>query len=341
MGGDEARPEPGRGATIPLACGVDIGGTKVAAGLVAADGSVLARARRSTPSRDAEAVSQVVAEVVGELSASAGGLHGLPVGIGAAGMVDLDGVVRYAPNIAWADYPLRADLAERLGVPVVVENDANVAAWGEYRAGAGRDARETLVMLTIGTGVGGGLVLGDRLMRGTNGLGAELGHVIVHEGGAPCPCGNLGCLEALASGTAIGRTAAEAVASGVVPEDSLLHQLEELTGKSVTVAARAGDAAAVGVLARVGFWLGVGLASLTNAFDPEVIVVGGGAMEAGELLLGPARESFVQRVIGRRYRTLPPVRPAALGDDAGIVGAALLAVERAESEQRDADLSVG
>ncbi|HEY8338823.1 MAG TPA: ROK family protein [Egibacteraceae bacterium] len=334
MGGDETR----AAATHRLACGVDIGGTKLAAGLVAADGSVLARARRSTPAQDAEALSALVADVVAELSASAGGLRGLPVGVGAAGLVDLDGVVRYAPNIAWADYPLRADLAERLGVPVVVENDANVAAWGEYRAGAGRDARQTMLMLTVGTGVGGGLVMGDRLMRGSNGLAAELGHVIVDEGGPPCPCGNLGCLEALASGTAIGRTAAEVLDSGVVPEGSLLHELDELTGKSVTVAARAGDAAAVGVLERVGFWLGVGLASLVNAFDPEVIVVGGGAIEAGDLLLEPAREAFVQRVIGRRYRTLPPIRRAALGDDAGIVGAALLALERAEAEHRDADL---
>jgi len=334
MGGDETR----AAATHRLACGVDIGGTKLAAGLVAADGSVLARARRSTPAQDAEALSALVADVVAELSASAGGLRGLPVGVGAAGLVDLDGVVRYAPNIAWADYPLRADLAERLGVPVVVENDANVAAWGEYRAGAGRDARQTMLMLTVGTGVGGGLVMGDRLMRGSNGLAAELGHVIVDEGGPPCPCGNLGCLEALASGTAIGRTAAEVLDSGVVPEGSLLHELDELTGKSVTVAARAGDAPAVGVLERVGFWLGVGLASLVNAFDPEVIVVGGGAIEAGDLLLEPAREAFVQRVIGRRYRTLPPIRRAALGDDAGIVGAALLALERAEAEHRDADL---
>ena len=324
-----------------LAYGVDIGGTKVAAGLVATDGSVLARTRRETPAQDTEALSALVADVVEELSAHAGGLRRAPVGVGAAGMVDVGGTVRYAPNIAWADYPLRADLAERLGVPVVVENDANVAAWGEYRAGAGREARATLLMLTIGTGVGGGLVLEDRLMRGWNGLAAEFGHVIVNEGGAPCPCGNLGCLEALASGTAIGRTAAEAVASDAVPADSMLRDLDELTAKSDTAAPRAGDAAAIGVLERCGFWLGVGMATLTNAVDPEMIVVGGGAIEADQLLLGPAREAFAERVIGRRYRTLPEIRRAELGDDAGLVGAALLALEQADRERDGADLRVG
>jgi glucokinase len=234
--------------------------------------------------------------------------------------------VRYAPNLRWRDYPLRAALVERLGVPVSVDNDGNVAAWGEYRCGAGRDARTSMQMLTVGTGVGGGIIQMGGLVRGADGLGGELGHIIVAEGGPPCPCGNSGCLEAVASGTAIGRAAEDALASGRVPADSALHGIEVLTGKSVTAAAQAGDAAAIAVLAEVGFWLGVGIASLINAFDPEIVVVGGGGMKAGDLLLVPARESARDRVIGLAHRSMPPVVAAELGDDAGVVGAALLAL---------------
>lgn len=309
----------GAGAAV----GIDIGGTKVAAGRVGPDGAVQQRTRRATPA-GAEAIDDLVVDVVREL---AGG-RAVPVGVGAAGLIDPEGGVLYAPNVAWVDYPLRKVLSDRLGATVVVDNDANVAAWGEYRCGAASDAQASMVMLTVGTGVGGGLVVGGQLVRGANGLGAELGHVIVLEGGPQCPCGNHGCLEALASGTAIGRFAQEAVASGSVPDGSALHRASPLDGKAVTTAAEAGDPAAVDVLAQAGRWLGVGIASIVNALDPEVVVVGGGAMRAGELLLAPAREAAAARIIGRRHRTPPPVIPASLGDDAGLVGAALLAADR-------------
>lgn len=308
-----------------LAVGVDVGGTKIAAGLVAGDGSVVERVRHVTPADDVDALLDLIAGAARDLE-RAHGLQGLPVGVGAAGLIDRDGVVRYAPNIAWRDEPLRARLAERLDRPVVVENDANAAAWGEYRAGAAVHARTSLVMLTVGTGVGGGLVTENRLIRGALGLGAEFGHIVLDEGGPLCNCGNRGDLESLASGRAIGRMAAEAVAAGEAPEGTPLRNAGSLTGKAVTVAAHAGDATALHILDRAGFWLGVGIASLINALDPELVVVGGGAMEAGELLLEPARRAAAERIMGKGHRPTPPIVRAALGDQAGLVGAALLAL---------------
>ena len=331
-----------------LAVGVDVGGTKVAAGLVASDGSVLARLRAVSPADDANALVDLIERLVRKL-ASAGGVPGgqrpttlpagspgqaaLPVGVGVAALVDNTGVARYAPNLAIGDFPLEAELASRLRVPVTVDNDANAAAWGEFAAGAGREARTSMVMLTLGTGVGGGLVLEGRLVRGEHGLAGELGHIIVQEGGPLCPCGNRGCLEPLASGTAIARSASALIDHGDCPADSALLSLPQLTGKTVTLAAHAGDAAAQSVLAQCGFWLGVGIASIANALDPEIVVVGGGAMQGGELLLGPARQSFAERLVGKAQRTPAPVVRAQLADDAGIVGAAILALAAADQER--------
>lgn len=304
------------------AVGVDVGGTKLAAGLVAPDGSVLARRRVQTPPEGGPAVAAAIGTVVRELWAEADAGPG-PVGVGAAGIVDLDGMVRYAPNIpGWRDTPLAAELTAALGVAVRVDNDANAAVWGEFRAGAARGAEGAVLMVTVGTGIGGGLILGGELVRGRHGLAAEFGHLIVSEGGPECGCGNRGCLEAMASGTAIAREAREGLARG---EGGALAGLADPTGKDVTRAAADGDAFARGVLARCGAWLGVGIVSLVHALDPELVVVGGGAMQAGELLLAPARAAFAERLMGRASRTMPPIVPAALGDDAGLVGAALLA----------------
>ncbi len=309
-----------------LAVGVDVGGTKMLAGLVAGDGRVLRRIRRDTPVHDPDGIVRLVADVVEELRAEPTA-SGAPVGVGAAGMVDLRGVMRYAPNLDWRDFPLRAGLVRLLGDDVWVENDANVAAWGEFRAGAGVDARSSMLMITVGTGVGSGLVLGGQLVRGRNGLATEFGHIIVAEGARRCGCGNRGCLEAMASGTAIGRSAQEALDAGEVPADSLLRRSGTPSGKSVTLAAHAGDAFAEEVLARCGFWLGVGVASLVAGLDPEIVVVGGGAIEAGERLLQPARRAYAPRVMGHDHRDLPAVVEARLGDDAGFTGAALLALD--------------
>lgn len=309
-----------------VAIGVDVGGTKLAAGLVAADGSVLDRVRHATPDT-ADAIVDCIVEVATDL-AQRHHLTDPPVGVGAAGLIDAGGTVRFAPNLPWRDFALGEALRARLSGPVTVDNDANVAAWGEYRFGAGRGAHQSLVMLTIGTGVGGGLVLEDRLVRGAGGMAGELGHMAVLEGGPQCPCGSLGCLEALASGSAIARFAQEARAAGRLAAGSplTLGSVEELTGKAVTVAAHAGDADSLEILATAGRWLGVGVASLIAAFDPEVIVLGGGAMQAGHLLLEPAIDAARQRLVGKGYRAMTPIVPATLADEAGLVGAAALAL---------------
>ncbi len=311
---------PGEQAAVA----VDVGGTKIAAGIVTAEGEVRSRARLDTPNGSGDELTKAVLTAVGGLGAAA---EGLPVGVAAAGLVDRSGAVRYSPNLAWVDCPLQETLAGRLDRQVVVENDANAAAWAEYRFGAASSARVGAVMITVGTGIGGGLVVDDRLARGANGLGAEFGHMIVAEGGRRCPCGNHGCWEAMASGTAIGRVAREWRAKGLVPTDSPLARAGGMTGAVVGSAAREGDETATAVLAECGQWLGVGLASLVNALDPETIVIGGGAASLGDLLIGPATASCHERVMGRAHRRLPLIREAVLGEDSGLIGAALLALE--------------
>jgi glucokinase len=309
-----------------ITIGIDVGGTKIAAGAVDADGTVLARRRIATEAEHPQAVVAGIAKVASELRAAAPAA--VAVGVGAAGLIDVErGVVRMAPNIAWHDVHLRDLLTDRLGLPAIVDNDANVAAFGESLFGAGRGAGDQ-AMVTVGTGIGGGLVIGGAIYRGARGLGAELGHVILNEGGAPCACGNRGCFEAMASGNSIGRRARERAAE---PEAKTVVELaggivEQITGEIVGEAAKKGDDFALSVFADTGKWLGVGLASLVNLLDPDVIVVGGGAAAGtGDLLLAPARVAMEERVIGHHRRVLPPVVPARLGYDAGLVGAAALA----------------
>lgn len=303
--------------SAPVAIGVDVGGTKLVAATLDADGAVVERRRLSTPAGEGDRLLDTLTEIVEGL----GG--GLPVGIGIAAIVDPAGVVRYGPNIGVRDLPLAELLADRLDVPVVVKNDATVAAYGEYRIGAGRDADEML-MLTLGTGVGGGIVLDGRILEGRGGFAGELGHIIVHEGGRPCPCGNRGCLEAYASGTAIGLTARERLVDREIT--STLREVVQLDGKAVTSAAVDGDAFARDVLREAGSWLGVGMASLANALDPELIVVGGGAaIQAADFVIPAARQALADRLLGRAFRTPPEVVHATLSDDAGMVGAGLLA----------------
>ena len=311
-----------------VAVGIDIGGTKLAAGLVAGDGSVLDRERVDTPTSSAEALVELVVSVARDL-AERHAVPAAPIGVGIAGLIDRQGVARFSPNLpALAEYPLREVLSARLAGPVTVDNDANVAAWAEFRHGAGRGAAESLLMLTVGTGVGGGLVLDGRLVRGATGMAGELGHIAVLEGGPPCPCGALGCLEALASGSAIARAAREAQSAGRLQPGSALAALApaDITGKAVTVAAHAGDGDAEAIMTTAGRWLGVGIASVIAAFDPEIVVLGGGAMQAGHLLLEPARAAAQERLLGRKHRELCPIVAATLGDEAGVVGAALLAL---------------
>lgn len=300
------------------AIGVDIGGTKIAAGVVDGDGAILRRQRRPTPVDDAKALGRATVEVIADLDAP-----DAPVGVGVAGWVDLDGRVRTSPNLpGLADEPLRERLEAELASPVAVLNDADAAAWGEFCLGAGREA-DALAMFMVGTGVGGGLVLHGQLVRGAHGAAGELGHLLVEEGGPLCACGNRGCLEAHASGNAIARKARERRADGVLAAGSALAS-EELRGEDVAAAAADGDADALAVLADAGFWLGIGVASVVNAFDPAVVVIGGGAAGAGGLLLEPARRACALRVLGAPAREAPPLVLGELGDP-GLIGAALMA----------------
>jgi glucokinase len=311
---------------MPLAIGVDIGGTKVAAGVVDDQGQVIASTRRPTPGSDVGKTEAVIAEVVNELSEQ----HRVSaVGIGAAGWIANDlATVLFAPHLAWRDEPLREALGEAIGVPVVVENDANAAAWGEYRYGAARGA-QVAVMVTMGTGIGGGLVVDGRLYRGANGVGCEYGHMCVVPDGRRCACGNRGCWEMYASGRALARDARELADVSPIGAHRLMTlaqgDLNRLTGPLVTQAAREDDPGAVEIYTAMGRWLGRGLANLAAVIDPTVFVIGGGVSEAGDLLLGPARQAFREGLTGRGFRPAADILLAELGPQAGLVGAADLA----------------
>jgi glucokinase len=311
---------------VALAIGVDIGGTKVLAGVVDEDGSIIDLTRRMTPSHDVRLTQDVVAEVVAELSAR----HQVEaVGIGAAGWIGSDrATVLFSPHLAWRDEPLREALSGAIGVPVYVENDANAAAWAEYRFGAARECPVT-VMVTLGTGIGGGLVIDGRLYRGAFGVGCEYGHLTVVPDGRRCACGNRGCWEMYASGTALARDARELAEISPVSAHGLMElaggDVRQLSGLLVTEAARSGDSAAIDIYTQMGRWLGRGLADLAAVLDPAAFVIGGGVSEAGDLLLVPARQAFTESLTGRGFRPAAEIRPAELGPQAGLVGAADLA----------------
>lgn len=314
-------PERGSEDRVSRAVGVDIGGTQLRAAVVDAEGHILDRRRARTPAGTTEGLVNVLGPLLRELS---GGR--LPVGVGIAGLVTDTGVVRYGPNIGVRDLDLRSALAPVTDGPVVVVNDASAATFGEQRFGAGRGAAD-LVLLTIGTGVGGGIVIGGELVLGRRGFAGELGHMVVAEGGRTCPCGNRGCLEAYASGTAIGAMAREQLVD--LTARSSLRGVADPSGPDVTAAAEAGDAFAQRILEEAGRWLGVAAASLANALDPERILVGGGAAgPTAPWLLPATRASLADHLMGGAWRPAPPVELASLGDDAGVVGAAALAAAR-------------
>jgi glucokinase len=305
---------------VRSAIGIDIGGTKVAALRVAEDGDVLDRRERPTPADDVAATVETVSDLAAELAAAGGEA----IGVGAAGMVDFAaGVLRYAPNLAWREIPLRDLLSERTGLPCVVDNDANVAAWGEYRFGAARGYRHVLAV-TVGTGIGGGIVADGELLRGAHGFAAEIGHIIVEPDGPPCGCGNRGCWEQVASGRALGRLARAEVEREPAGRIAALAGGAEASGRHVSEAAREGDPAAAAIFATVGRRLGEGIAGLVNILDPEVVIVGGGVAEEGAVLLEPAREAFLDAVEAPEHRPEVPILAATLGNDAGAIGAAAL-----------------
>lgn len=306
--------------------GVDIGGTKIAAAVVDANGTVLAHKRTQTPSQNESAIRRAVVEVVGTLSEQ---YAPVAIGISAAGFVDRRRrKIVFAPNLAWRDEPLADRVQEQVGLPTLVENDANAAAWGEFRFGAAKDADDTL-MVTIVTGIGGGIVIRGELMRGGYGMAGEIGHMRIVRGGLLCGCGNRGCWEQYGSGTALTRLGRALVHTGG-PGSGRLTELahgdpEKLDGQHITEAAQEGDAASIEILRAFGEGFGEALSSLTAILDPELIVIGGGACAAGDLLLGPVRRGFAEHLIAGAYRPLAPIAIATLGNNAGMIGAADLA----------------
>ncbi len=311
---------------MDLTIGVDVGGTKIAAGVVDGDGSLLEQVRVSTPASSATAIEDGIVEAVTSLAAR----HEVTAaGVAMPGFVDeTRSTLRFAPNIAMADRPLRDLLGPRLGMPVVIENDANAAAWGEFRFGGGRGV-DDMVLVTVGTGLGGGIVLSGELVRGSFGAAAEIGHVRMVPEGHLCGCGKRGCWEQYASGSAL---AASARALGHNKPEAAARLLElaggdadAIEGPMVSRAAGEGDEAALGLLAELGRWLGEGIADIADVLDPAVVVVGGGLSEVGDLLLGPAREAYAAQLSAGAHRPHLTIVAAELGNDAGIIGAADLA----------------
>jgi glucokinase len=301
--------------------GVDVGGTKCLA--VALEGGRMVDERRVPTPDGEEAVLDAIAAVASEV---AGGKEIGGVGVGVPGLVDREGVLRFAPNLPGVvDLPIKAELEARLGTPVRVDNDATCAAWGERQVGAAQ-GYDDVILVTLGTGIGGGIVAGGTLLRGANGFAGEVGHMVIQAGGDPCPCGQRGCWERYASGGGLGRLGQRAAAEGRAARVLARAGGEPhmVRGEHVTVAAGEGDADARAVLAELGWWVALGLANLANVFDPQAFVLGGGLVEAGDLLLGPVRTAFAGLLTGAAHRPPVDIIPATLGEHAGAIGAACL-----------------
>ena len=309
-----------------LTVGVDIGGTKIAAGVVDEEGSILETEKEPTPATDPDALADAVAACVQRLQRR----HEVEaVGIGAAGFVDVDrSTILFAPNIDWEDEPLGSHVHKRVGLPVVVENDANAAAWGEFRFGAGKDV-DDLLLITVGTGIGGGLVDNGQLFRGSYGVAFEVGHMRVVPAGLLCGCGRYGCWEQYASGTALVREARDRMGSELAEAAPLAEHVSNdasaITGPMVTELAQQGDPLCRDLLIDVGRWLGEGIASLVAVLDTSVVAIGGGVAAAGDLLLEPTTAAFIRTLPAATHRTNADLRLATLGNKAGLIGAADLA----------------
>jgi len=303
--------------------GVDLGGTKMLVGVLSGTEPLYEQREASTGQTEDELVELLVREVTEARDARP---DVAAVGLGIPATIEHDeGVAVSAVNLPIADLAIREIVSERVGLPVFVDNDANVAALAEYLYGAAQ-GKPHMVMLTVGTGIGGGLILGGEIYRGSTGAGAELGHVVIQADGPPCQgnCPNHGCVESLASGTALGREGRAAAESA--PDSALgkvLAEGGEIDGKAVTEAALAGDELAIGVFDLIGGRLGVACSSFANVFQPNAIVVGGGVIAAGDLLLEPARREVSQRALRPMNET--PILEATLGNDAGMIGAAAMA----------------
>jgi glucokinase len=304
------------------AIGVDVGGTKIAAAVVTPEGKILNEVRYPTQAIPPNRLIEIIAEAIREVK------DGFEVGgvcLAVPGLIlAAKNKVIFSPNLHEIEgILLDKEMGSRTGLSVTVENDANAAAWGEFRYGAGKDV-DHQVFITLGTGVGGGVITHGLLLRGAQGAGGELGHVTIDATGPRCGCGNRGCLEALASGTAIRRRAREIASEQPYSALGRIAIEREVLGEDVTRLAQEGDEAAIRVLEETGGWLGIGLAGFVNIFNPEVIAVGGGASRAGEFILGPARKE-VQLRARSPSRDLVEIKEATLGPESGVLGAAALA----------------
>ncbi len=311
-----------------IALGLDVGGTKVLG--VALDASaparILAEERLPTP-RGGEGLPETLLALADTLAADVAGSDVASIGVGVPGLVDRAGMLHLGPHLARiVDLPLAALLAERSGLPVVVDNDANCHAVAEHRLGAARGATEAL-MITLGTGIGAGIISSGRLVQGANGFAGEPGHMIVDPTGPPCPCGRRGCWERFASGSGLGRLARDAALGGRLATAVTLAggDPDDVRGEHVTAAARQGDPECLRVLDDFAWWIALGLANLVNLLDPSTIVIGGGLVEAADLLLASTQRHFDGLVMAAGERPVVPIVAAELGEQAGAIGAALLA----------------
>lgn len=297
-----------------LTVGVDVGGTKIAAGVVDDAGQIVARRDRPTPTGSADELVEAIASVITTLTAS----HPVDgVGVGVAGLIDPgSAVVRSASHLPLHGVAVAERLTDVVGRPVTVDNDVNVGGIAELQLGAARGF-DNAVLVAVGTGIGGALIVDSRVQRGWTGAAGEIGHMIVERGGRPCPCGSHGCWEQYASGRALMRAAADA-------------GMRVNHGFAVTMAATAGDERARGVLTEIGGWLGLGIANLVAVLDPELVVVGGGVSAAGDFVMTPTLAAFRENLTARAWRPEPPVVTAAFGPDAGLIGASLLARDSAK-----------
>ncbi len=312
-----------------LAIGIDIGGTKILGALVDADGKILHEERVASPAQDPDKMVEVVVALTKSITEKANDVI-VGVGVAAAGFIDADqSTILYAPNLNWRHEPLRERLQALVPHRVVIENDANAAGWAEYKFGAGRGAKD-MVMLTLGTGVGGAVIADYKLRRGGFGIGGELGHVKVVQDGKQCGCGRKGCVEQYASGTAVLK-AAKKLASSDGPAGRRLRELKEqhgeLNGHLVYQALLEGDQGARQVVAQAGDYLGQAMGTITAVLDPQIYVIGGGLSEAGELILEPIRQAFSKELPARGFRPEAKVVAAQFSNQAGVIGAADLARE--------------
>ncbi|WP_127841182.1 ROK family glucokinase [Actinomyces wuliandei] len=312
---------------MTLGIGVDVGGTKIAAGVVDEDGTVLATVRESSPATDRQAIIDTITRAVRGLRQDFPEVA--TVGVGAAGFVAADrNTMAHGTNLDWTGMRIADAVSQGTGLPAVVENDANAFGWAEFRFGAAR-GRDSALVVAIGTGVGGAVIADGRLVRGAAGFAAEIGHINVVPDGRPCGCGLYGCLERYASGTALGVNGWELAKVRPAYTARIIElsggDAERISGKAVTAAAREGDPAALECYARLAHWLGVGLADLCAVLDPEVIVISGGLSEAGDILLDPARRAFTDNLTAGHHRPEIPVVLGQGGQEGGLVGAADLA----------------